>query len=625
MEKDLKMKWQQREWFNPSHLTGSSIPGSGKAMSIRNRNGNISYASIVSAYSFSLSTAPLFIWKFLDDIKYPEMVYEVQGNLEQSIKLSQIIEERLQNERLLDEALSGNNFLDDDSFVDYQKFVTPILGLHHSVGNIGFLQQGSGKLRAVANPNRFVQYCNSPLGEVLSSHQQGLDGCFVYNQEAGIEWVKRKLKQGNTLASFDMSAATDRLDFQKFINEYFVNISDERHPLLSRSIELFKDTSLSPWSLPGFVADMLQMPSNEISWKIGQPLGLRPSFPLLTIMNCAMASQAVRNLDGYGTYNTFACVGDDLVIQAEYADAYVQVVSEFSGLINRDKGMTSSKYAEFCSQLITADSSYALKPRWIDSIEGSLNNIEKFQTSGLHPKVPEWIQRLYNAIAKRSIKGFTKYGYTKTDCYDSLKDRVAIHDFIQSTRKAPRDIEEITLQTLYMRAVSEQDELNQKVKCFDLSTSWAMPKLGQNKQEISTRHKDIVQKYDIELGDLPSDRATSVAVPGIQQWNYKEDCYSPKVSELNTAKKLLKTIESIKVESAGTLISASQETKHCRTEILTDLSNHESVIVHTNKATNTTAIQTKHNQKSKRLEDLLANLKIDDPTDEAQTSMETSY
>jgi hypothetical protein len=582
MEEELVRKWASRPWFNVSDITGTNIPGSGKFMTVKcDKNSFKEPLSLLSAYGFSVSTAPLFVWQFLKDIDAPKRMSEgtdCPEELEQT--LNEVINAKLSSFILEDEALQGSSFMDDELYMESKKYRNSTLGFAHSVGNIGFLEQPSGKLRTVANPNRLVQYINRPLGEVLSDAYYRRDGYFVLDQNAGFQWAQDKLREGISLSSFDMSSATDRLDYKKFLHTYFRYIYDEpdRFPLLKRSFELFEDTSDSNWSIPGHIADLCGIAGNEVGWTVGQPLGLRPSFPLLTIMNASFASGAVREVDGEFTTGHFACVGDDLIIESKYADAYMTKVTGFNGKINNDKTMVSDRYAEFCSHLITRSSCYPLKPRFILSLEGSLQNVEKFTTSGLHPRVPSWVKDLHDLQAKYYLEGFNTLKFSNSATPASLMERLGVNTLMKAIIPASRDPERVTLQTLYLRAEQERETKMVVPKAKDISTSYASdayPKFGgaEARPKVEVKYKKLSNEslYDT-LGKVSTDRSTSVELPIKTEWDFREASYTRPTSEISQAKQLKKLISNTDTTVVGPLVESKTVVKGVETSVLVDIS-----------------------------------------------------
>lgn len=586
IENKLESEWKQRHWFDVTDITGTCIPGSGKQIkvTIDKRTSEKKPLALLAAYGFSVNTAPLFIWQFLDDIDAPTRMSEgLENQQELKESLTELIRIRKSDNRLMDEAMMGSTFIDDETYLrnSHENMCDYSLGFCHAVGNIGFLQQPSGKLRTVANPNRLVQYVNVPLGKVFSEVFYRQKECYVEHQEGGFTWAQSKLRDGVSLSSFDMSSATDRLDFEKYLHEAFKRVYDtDKYPLLLRSLELFEDTSKAPWVIPGHVADLLGVHSCDISWTVGQPLGLRPSFPLLTMMNMSFAREAVKAVDGKYSPNHFACVGDDLIIETKYAQSYMNVVRAYNGLINDDKCIVSDRFAEFCSHMVTKSHVYPIKPRFQQDLEGSFNNIEKFSTEGLSVKTPRWIRDLHSQIASWYLPGYSLVPFTVSSTPKPLMERLGVNALLQVTKSAQRDTERITLQTLYMRA--EQEKLERRgVSVEDLGTSYAddaYPKFGG-----SSKEPKIVTKYDEAylasdygtLGQIASDSSTSVPKQIATEWDYKSSRYVSKrdaSSQISQAKSLARKLDEMSVSVTNGLIEAQTSCKGVKTSLLIDTS-----------------------------------------------------
>lgn len=589
-ERDLEDLWVDRPWFNVSDISGRNIPGSGKFMSLRNtttrvdgRVVNLPYVdpqSLVSAFNFTLSTAPLFTWQFLDDIGAPELMGASSDESEAVVgSLQNLVRAKKESPVLLDEAIMGSSQFGEE-FVS-SGLIDHKLGLAHSVGNIGFLQQPNGKLRTVANPNRFVQWCNIPLGELLAVelHRRG---CFVYNQEKGMKTVQLMLREGISVSSFDMSSATDRLDYSRWLHEKFnyAYTNPDQVPLLARSLELFEDTSSAPWTIPGHIADMIGAHSNEISWSVGQPLGLRPSFPILSLMNCDFAEKAFEVVEGRRPFKHghkdnifYVCVGDDLVIQSKYAEAYMSVVRDYNGKINNEKTMESDRYAEFCSHLITRGQIYPIKPRWELALEGSTQNVEKFTTFGLHPKVPTWTFKVHNTIAAHSISGMKCIPYSVTSQPLDLDTRVATNTLIATCHPGPRDRDTVTLQTLDLRS-AESEARKGEMPIRELSTSSANDAYqafgGSGVDSVDLTYATIHPHIENHLGSISTDKSTSVDVPVFKDWDRREGCYKQPESKLTQDKTLARMLARLKVNKDDGLVETTTVSHGVETTIIVD-------------------------------------------------------
>nr|QIJ70058.1 RNA-dependent RNA polymerase [Callamezzo narna-like virus] len=596
LETILEKTWRARPWFDISDITGTNVPGAGKFVNIKvdRATSEKEPCSLLAAYEFSLSTAPLLSWKFLSDVVdggYFDVIdinhSDTPDDGDDQGSLRRLINSKLSDFVLQDEQMMGSSFVNEDVYdATNSGMLTPILGFASSMGSIGFLQQQGGKLRTVANPNRFVQWCNVPLGQALQRVFYRQPECFVKDQSKGLEWAQCKLAEGISLSSFDMSSATDMLDYKKFISESFdPDTNAEQFPLLCRSLEFFEDCSVSPWTIPGEVQDLLGLASSDVSWSVGQPLGLRPSFPILTIMNIELAKSAVVSVDGYYSSGHFACVGDDLIIESRYAEAYVSNVEACNGKINTEKTVESNKVAEFCSQLITPSRIIPIKPRYETSIEGSLNNMEKFSCRGLTPRVPKTLRDLYFQVGSYHLVGSPSIPYSLSFTPKPLMERFAANTLLSLMNSPDPDTEELSLQTYYLRSI----EAGKEIRPRDLSSGSSENSINDRNShiEVSRDYKqaDEPVSVGVTLGSVSSDVRTSVQKQIATEWDYRESKYKRRYSKgaIANAKHLATFLQSLKTKEDNQIFEMTHDGDNTSDTLLIDVSQDNPEILYSHR------------------------------------------
>lgn len=232
------------------------------------------------------------------------------------------------------------------------------------VGRIGLIQEPGLKLRSVANPNRISQALTKPLATVWDQIVQKFPTDYTYNQEDGITWVQKKLSQGVRLAGSDLSSATDLLSLtgSLTIARHWVNcglfngevrwteeqISDfwwdydiaERH---------FVNLSRGLWYMPQTSSDPNQ--GRMVRWQQGQPLGLYPSFRLLALTNNSVGIAAA-SMAGLPWRDSFAVIGDDIIMDARMEPYYTDLIQSIGGEINHSKTLISDRVGEFAGRII---------------------------------------------------------------------------------------------------------------------------------------------------------------------------------------------------------------------------------------------------------------------------------
>lgn len=323
--------------FAPIDITGTSIPTLNDSVRIPVKRRQKSKVALLQGFVASINSAPAFAGQMeIDRIALVEEKYPGLHITDRDARLSlaHLVKERGQD-------LTIESWSDEPS-----EWETPRLGMNQRMGNIAFLQQPGGKLRSIANPNRYVQHLMRPLQEIFS-HVNTLKPVAVTRQKEGIEWAQKQLALGKTLVSFDLSAATDTLNAESFLEKTSMG------PILRNEVDCFDFASKALWYSPDLGVD--------VNWHQGQPLGLAPSFSLLTMMNFEAGKRAAKSA-GLPPNDSYRVVGDDFVCLSDMASAYEENIRSLGGVANPDKAMNSHRYAEFCSQVITSKGSWPLKP-----------------------------------------------------------------------------------------------------------------------------------------------------------------------------------------------------------------------------------------------------------------------
>jgi hypothetical protein len=224
------------------------------------------------------------------------------------------------------------------------------------IGEISFLNECGLKLRAVANPNRLFQLALRPLSDALFDVLKHIPEDATFDHQSGRERVREALKSGLLVHSMDLSNASDclPLDLQMHILWDWGFVQSGNYDAL---VGLFHGL----WRLPADsnVGDV------ELRWKTGQPLGLRPSFPMFSLLlHCIVRGHACRlglyekrtKRNSTRTRLPYVQIGDDLAIWND--DLYEAVVATLSSLgveVSLTKGLCSRRAAEFAGMLITPE------------------------------------------------------------------------------------------------------------------------------------------------------------------------------------------------------------------------------------------------------------------------------
>lgn len=240
------------------------------------------------------------------------------------------------------------------------------------VGRLDFLQKPGGKLRSVANINRFVNYTMTPYAKALEDVFYSFPEVAVKDQHDGLRWAQSQLRLNEEMSSLDLSAATDTLDYRVFTRGLKRDFPGKTG-LLEEYATYFEELSSLPLWCDGV--------NSPVQFKTGQPLGMKGSFQTLTAMNLWAGLLACKR-SGL-SFHPFRVVGDDFVCHSSIASAYSEVIQSWGGSTNVEKAMQSDKYAEFLSHIVTKDKVYITKPKYRPGNKLVFSNLDKAKLRSL--------------------------------------------------------------------------------------------------------------------------------------------------------------------------------------------------------------------------------------------------
>ncbi|UHK03232.1 MAG: RNA-dependent RNA polymerase [Hangzhou mitovirus 6] len=501
------------EPFQPKHVTGTAIPIASESITLshdhdsqKGESANNHLHQLSLAYYGSLNAAPAISGALeLEQIKELRK-YGIGKNSDDHLKTRQTVAQEVKD-------------LGQDLTYDFSNdpLVTQSLGISQLIGHIAFLQQSGGKLRAVANPNRYLQHVLRPLQKTMSSYVYNEPAVCVTNQQEGIDWAQKMLNEGKTLHSFDLTSATDTLDAELFQEELLYSINrnqNTRYDMLELQLETFIVASKQGW----YSKDLDQ----HVSWSVGQPLGLAPSFAYLTMMNYHCGAVAAL-AHGYQPHEAFRVVGDDLVCLEEISETYQGMIHYYNGINNPDKELVSNKYAEFCSQIITKSTSFPLKPKIRGKTETYFIDLEKGRPDYFVPKQFKEISDYLSTWSSSDIGNLPSFSTSEPRPFE---DRLAMSAFLKS-KSLSSPASEST------RNISIGPVLDVSLKVKDAII----------KSNVISNYLNSTSQSTI-LSD-PSVRMDVVETP--KQFNHRTMSYEDKTGSLKKNKSLLKSIKSATV------------------------------------------------------------------------------
>jgi hypothetical protein len=204
-------------------------------------------------------------------------------------------------------------------------------------GKLGFKEE-PGKIRVFAMVNILTQTLMAPLHKWIFLRLRMLPTDGTFNQTAPVErLVKKFQKEGSWVASYDLSAATDRLPLALQVR-LLVPILGEKMAANWANLLVSQ-----PYGLPK-VAKSYNLGFNCVRYAVGQPMGALSSWALLALTHHALVQLAAYEVHkSSGWFLNYAILGDDVVIADRLvAQRYLSIMKEIGVDISLAKSLVSN-------------------------------------------------------------------------------------------------------------------------------------------------------------------------------------------------------------------------------------------------------------------------------------------
>jgi len=205
-------------------------------------------------------------------------------------------------------------------------------------GRLAFLKE-PGKIRVVAMVSILIQTLMAPLHKWIFARLRLLPTDGTFNQTKPVERLIASFrKDGHWVASYDLSAATDRLPLQLQV--------DLLRPLLGDSLaDLWAYLLVSqPYGLPR-IAKSYNLGYSMVWYVVGQPMGALSSWALLALTHHAIVQMAAATVypRELGWFLLYAVLGDDVVIADRLvAQEYLRIMKAIGVEISLAKSLVSN-------------------------------------------------------------------------------------------------------------------------------------------------------------------------------------------------------------------------------------------------------------------------------------------
>jgi len=204
-------------------------------------------------------------------------------------------------------------------------------------GKLGFKEE-PGKIRVFAMVNILTQTLMAPLHKWIFLRLRMLPTDGTFNQTAPVERLVKKFQEkGAWVASYDLSAATDRLPLALQVR-LLVPILGEK--MVAHWANLLVS---QPYGLPR-VAKSYNLGFNSVVYAVGQPMGALSSWALLALTHHALVQLAAYEVHkSSGWFLNYAILGDDVVIaDRAVAQRYLSIMKEIGVDISLAKSLVSN-------------------------------------------------------------------------------------------------------------------------------------------------------------------------------------------------------------------------------------------------------------------------------------------
>jgi hypothetical protein len=220
-------------------------------------------------------------------------------------------------------------------------------------GRLATKLEAAGKVRVFAMVDYWTQVALKPLHDTIFSWLRDIPQDGTFDQHKPLKALLSKKSVTGYVASFDLSAATDRLPVkvQQIILAVMFNPAFAeawRNLLVDRAYSMLPPTRDRPDD-PIHLYDK----SDHYRYAVGQPMGAYSSWAMLALTHHAIVQFAAWRAGIDGWFKDYAVLGDDIVIgNRDVANHYLRVMEILGVEVGLAKSLISSnKSAEFAKRL----------------------------------------------------------------------------------------------------------------------------------------------------------------------------------------------------------------------------------------------------------------------------------
>jgi hypothetical protein len=204
-------------------------------------------------------------------------------------------------------------------------------------GRLAFLKE-PGKIRVVAMVSLIIQTLMYPLHEWIFSKLRLLPTDGTFNQIRPVKALVKALGKGAWIASYDLSAATDRLPLA-------IQVELLKPLLGEKLVSLWAYLLVSqPYGLPRKAVKYRNLGTDRVWYAVGQPMGALSSWAMLALTHHAIVQMAAHRAypNASGWFCLYAVLGDDVVLGDRFvAREYLRIMRALGVEIGLSKSLVS--------------------------------------------------------------------------------------------------------------------------------------------------------------------------------------------------------------------------------------------------------------------------------------------
>jgi len=204
-------------------------------------------------------------------------------------------------------------------------------------GRLHFIPEPAGKVRVVALVDYWTQVALYPIHRFLFDIFRDIDQDGTHDQLKPVKALLKGVSKDQTIYSYDLSAATDRLPIlvQQIIlghiwSPYFSAAWKEL--LVGRSYSVPRPEEGKVSTLP-----------SSVKYAVGQPMGAYSSWAMLALTHHAIVQYAAYQCNHTEWFTKYAVLGDDIVIADDaVARAYLMLCGRLGVKVGIAKSLVAS-------------------------------------------------------------------------------------------------------------------------------------------------------------------------------------------------------------------------------------------------------------------------------------------